>query len=580
MKLTLLFRMMNKTKYFFVFMLASMLHGCITDRYNLSKDIIAELCISPDGFSLGGDNNADIPLSQVIELKDSGELIVDAEGNYMFYKSCDTLKSTDIRVGQGSICSGVQASIPNRNIKDIATVTPMKRNPSYGNLEFSDYMSLEFDTDVMVDCVSDIVYVTSPMQIMIVSRLEQLAPFCDNVTLKYEVPSFYDLADESELTETVSKNEFNKVHRHYINIKGVNFKQVSKHPYEAIGFNGKTGVITMEGRIGVSGSSTVNIANYESAVSPKFTIQAMIDPIAVTDVKGNFNKSEVVKIDPIELDNLPDFLLNDEVVVDVENPIVRLSVDNEVPTDITLAAEFTGYRNKKAISKLNVGKDYGNQDIIVYGPVGNDTIRRTNVWISRKSVEIPDSVDDNVVLPEMNTLFRKMPQSIEVEAIAKTDPARLVVMSLTKTYHATPRYELAVPLRIGKEMKIVYEKSINDVHDYLKNVSVGSIDITCEAVNRIPLNLHVVGEAIDKYGHAVDGVIIHSEDVIPANSSKHIMLTLESADDEQAVQKVYKIKFKAYAESSEELEGQLLNVNQNLRLNDVRMVLKGARYRF
>lgn len=571
---------MNKTKYLFVSMLALMLHGCITDRFNFSKDVVAEICFSPDGFCLGGTSSADVPLSQVIELNDSGELVVDADGNYMFYKACDSLKSTDIRVGQGSICTGVQAVIPNKSLKGVATVTPMKRNPSFGNIEFSSYMDLDFNTDVMDDCVSDLIYVETPMRIMIIPTFEELAPFCDNVTLKYEVPSFYDLVDESELTETVNKSDFFKVHRHYINIKGVNFKKTSSRPYEKIGFDGKTGVITMEGRIGVTGTGIVNIANYDAASDPKFTIQAIIDPIGVTHVTGSFDKKENVSIDPIELNNLPDFLMNDEVVIDVDNPIVRLSVDNEVPTDITLDAEFTGYKNDQKISKLNVGKEYGTQPLMVYGPVGNDTIRRTNVWVSRKPVALPDSVDDNVVLPEMNNLIRKLPQRIEVEAVAKTDPARVVTMSLTKTYHATPRYEFAVPLRMGKDMKIVYEKSIEDIHEQLEHVSVESVLVTCEAVNNIPLDLHVVAEAVDMDGKPVLDVNILSEDIIPAHSSKNISITLECSGDTKAIQNVYQINVKAYAESSEALEGQLLNMNQNLRLNDLRMVLKNARYKF
>lgn len=574
------YTMMNKTKYFLMFFVAALLHGCVTDKYDLNKDVVAELCFAPGGFSLGGTNSADVPLSQVIELNDSGELVVDEQGNYMFYKRCDSLKSTEINVGQGSICNGVSV-IDTENMKDVSTVTPMKRNPALGNMSFNLAMDLNYKPDVMDRSLADLYYVNTPMmQIMIVSTFENVASFCDNITLKYEIPSFYDLVDESELTETISKNELYSVHRHYINIKGVNFKHTSSLPYEEIGFNKKTGAIVMRGRIGVTGSGIVNIANYEAAVNPIFSIQVMVGSLGVSDVVGCFDKSETISIDPIELDNLPEFLTNDEVVIDVENPIVRLTVDNEVPTDITLTATFAGYKDGEKISELKVGKQYGTPDITVYGPEGNDTIRRTNVWISRKPVELPDTVDDNVVIPEISNIIRKLPQYIEVEGIAKTDPSRVVSMSLTKTYHATPSYELAIPLRMGREMKIVYEETIDDIHDKLEKVSVESVVVTCEAVNNIPLNLHVVAEAVDANGNPVKDVDIYCGDVIPAHESKNITLTLDCNGNEKAIQNVYQINIKAYAESSAALEGQLLNMNQNLRLNDLRMVLKNAKYKF
>lgn len=223
-------------------------------------------------------------------------------------------------------------------------------------------------------------------------------------------------------------------------------------------------------------------------------------------------------------------------------------------------------RDGVEISQLKIGGDYGT-DTIYFGPQAVET-----VWISQQTTEIPDSVRENVVVDNIMTLLKKMPDEIKIDGLARTDSNAIVTMGLNRDYKVQPKYELSVPLMIGKDMKLVYRKEINNLHRQLKNVSVERLGMTATAVNSIPLDLNVAITAKDESDNMIDGIVLEQDKQIVAMGESEVELSITGNRDD--FNRLDKIEIKAYATANEQMVGLQLNERQALILENVRITVR------
>lgn len=559
------------------FLLLLLIQSCITDKYDFDKDMELSVHFSTDGLMLGGKNNADIPLSQVIELNENGQLTTDIEGNYLFYKSGDDMKSTEIRIGEGSLGLGTDTTIT-YHIKTGGKTT-IKPGRFLSEMNFSHSWDINYKNDHQGSSVRDFAYITTPMTIEVYTYFNEITDFTDNVTLTYEIPSYYDIADESQLSETLMPDELKREHYHVINIIGVDFKRTNLREGERIGFKSATGDMIMKGNVTVKGEAMIMESDYIKTKDPSMTSHIIVGSMGTTAVKGRFNKSERVSIDPISFENLPKFIQNDEVQIDIENPVVRLSLDNEAPFNVKMDASMIGYKNDKRISTLNVGETYGTEAILFAGADEIENPKCTNIWLSRIPLETPEYVDKNVVVSNMMDLIKTVPDRIEVLAEAHTDSTQEVTLSLGQTYKATPKYELVAPLKMGPNMKIVYTTEVDSLYDKLKDTNVGELYFNADVTNNIPLDLSIEVHPLNANGDILDNIQIITPESIPGLSTKNITFRLINSSDNQMSQ-ADRISIKAYALSSDKMAGQYLNKNQNIRLDNVKLQIKDTSINF
>lgn len=560
--------------FFFSFIL---LQSCVTDKFDFGKEVELSVHFSDDGLSLGGKNNADIPLSQIIELNDSGQLTTDPEGNYLFYKSGKDLEPVEVSIGQGNLGNAVDAIITDHIKSDENTVITKGR--FMDNLSFSQSWDIKYQNDHQEGAVRDFIYISTPMTIDVYSDFTGFTDFTDNVKLTYEVPSYYDLADKSQLTETLTADQLREEHHHVINIIGVDFKRTELREGEKIGFNNYTGEMIMKGCVTVKGESVISSADYQKTNDPIMKSHIYVGSLGTKLVTGRFDKNEKVDLDPVLFDNLPDIVEDDEVVVDVENPIVRMSLDNELPANVFMDASLRSFKNDKCITQLNIGKKYGTDPIVFAGADETNCPKRTNIWISRIPTAIPDSVSSNVVVSNMMDIIKTIPEKVEILATANTDSTQILTLDLVYKYKATPRYELVAPLKMGPNMKIVYNTDIDDLHEDLKDTNIGELYFNADATNNIPLDLTVEVHPLNAKGEELSSIQIVKPEAIPGMSTKNITFRLINSSDNQ-MKSLDRISIKAYATSNETMAGKYLNKSQNIRLDNVKLQIKDTSINF
>lgn len=562
--------------------------ACITDKYDFDKNITLGLSFAEDGLLLPCESDVDIPMSQLIELNDSSELRIDSlTGNYLFYKVKDNMDTVVVCMQRGSLCNGTMDELKFPLLHNSAVeLTPNKRNPEFASLNFETVIMPSFEPDQLKESIRELFYMKVNLDIDVTMNFANVEGFSYFNEIEYEVPFFFVVDDESELKENNIKAE--GLHTHRIHVVGVDFSRSSPYYGDKIGIDPISHRLVMQGGVRVRGTAkTVNIADFESSQNPEINYRVMVGTLGTLAVTGRFDQRESVSIDPIEFNSLPDFIRDEEVSLDIVNPVIRLSLWNQLPADISLNAILSGKREDVPISTLSIGADYGTRDIAFHGPeYGSGEGLRTNIWASRIAVEqLPDTVDENVVIPEVMNIVRRMPDIIEIQAYARTDSSKVITMSLSEEYKAVPSYELIVPLKIGKDMQIVYNKDFEDLNKILKHIDLNEILITAQADNRLPLDLKMKMEAYDIEGKEIMGLsydLPDTENPIPgmnpfelfADATNVVTFSIKNAGNQNCLQQLDHLRLKIYATSSLELEGQYLNRNQNLQLRNIKVLVK------
>lgn len=565
---------LSKSIYFSLVSLLALFTCCVTDKYDLEKDTSLGLSFSEKGFLIAGQSDIDIPMSQIVELNDSSELMVDHEtGDYLFYKCKDDMDTLSVFVAHGSLCNGTynELSFPLQN-NEAVTLTPSIRYPDYGTLEFVSTIEPSYSPDILKESIRELLYLTTSLYVDIEMGFENLAGFGYLDEISYELPSFYVTDHPEELME---KNvSVNGLHSHSIHVAALDFSQDKLLPNERIGIDPVTHQLVLKGEVRIKGKvKMANRKDFEQAANPTIHYRVMIGTLGTFAVRGRFYQHESVDISPIEFGTLPDFIKDEEVIIDVENPILKLSLYNEVPADISLHGLLQGFRDDEVISTLQIGSEFQQPSISFPGPEFGGNGRKSNIWISRVPVkDLPDSVTENVVMPDIMNLVRRMPDKIVANVYAVTDSNKVTTLSLSEHYNVVPSYELVAPLTFGKDMQIVYNKEFGGLNDKLKELNISEIELSAKAENKIPLDLDFSIKALD-----IDSIEIKGFDyVLPqlaANSTQEICIKVKTANDNNLFRLLDQLHLKIYARSSEKLQGNRLNRNQNLYLSNIKFKL-------
>lgn len=553
-------------RFFCIAATVSTMAACVDDKYDLSKDIDTNLSFSEDGIILPTSSTSDIKLSQVMELEENGQLKTDADGNYYFHKTGKTTKDPTIGIGLGSICNTVETNF-NYYMKEDPTLKIGDKYPdmNISTIEFTIKSTPEYHPDNLGMHVRELCYVHTPMVITISffdNNISKLAPHIEKI--KYTIPSYYVLEDESELVQTnVWTDRFNY---HTIRCKGVDFKAALKDG-EVARVDSKTGQLEFKGEIKMECFvDHAYMDEYEKIKNPYIQVRTTVGSLTTDKVEGRFEKSEYVDVEPITFESLPDMVNDEEVVIDIENPVVRLTVDNEVPARALINATMRAYRDGKETASLKIGEAYGTDSIKFEGG------KKQTVWVSRIPTALPETVSGNVVIPDMMKLLTVMPDKIEIDGWAHTDSNQVATMNLNKDYRVYPRYELLAPLVMGKNMKLVYRKSADNLHSKLKNLEVSQITMSAKAKSNIPLDLTTAMTAKDESGKTLENIKLKQEQTIKGMSESDVTLTMTGSIED--FQRVHSIEVTAYGDCNETLAGQPLNENQAIRLEEIKITVK------
>ena len=312
-----------------------------------------------------------------------------------------------------------------------------------------------------------------------------------------------------------------------------------------------------------SGNGSLNI-------TPTITLAEM----AVSEVYGTIQPDIDVKPTEVELNNLPDFLQDDEIRLDITNPVFSFNANNPLNTDVEMDGVLTGYKDGKVTKIVKIGSGNGGASITLK-PSGD---KQQTISIVRDEQTVVEANATKVVVPNLNDIIETIPDHINVELKPAVKTEQYYTVNLGQDYTLNSAYDIDIPLSFGSNLKIVYEETLDNFDLDLEDVDIKKAVLSINAVNTIPLAMEIKNEnvsALDANGNVikdidvtVEGTITESKDGKTEVSSALNVNLNETA--EGAISKLDGLKLKITAVPGQATDVQLLST-QWMQLKDMKL---------
>lgn len=224
-------------------------------------------------------------------------------------------------------------------------------------------------------------------------------------------------------------------------------------------------------------------------------VNVALKNIEFKSVYGKFNVDFGDKMDipNLALDDLPDFMKGDDVVLDILNPVLALSTESNIGIPIDATLSLTNYKNGNALTDNKINLDFS----LPKSESPND-IRTTSYWYSPSESGMPTGytfMDTNI-----QDLFKPIPDSVKISFNPIINTGYQHLIDLTAKYNLKVKYDITIPFNFGKDLSIVLKDTLEDVSLDLGDIDIntGALEITAKITNSIPLDLRLEMLMVDK----------------------------------------------------------------------------------
>lgn len=298
--------------------------------------------------------------------------------------------------------------------------------------------------------------------------------------------------------------------------------------------------------------------------------------LTANTVTGKFCPSINPTVNDINIaESLPDFLKDDEVRIAASNPTLRFTSDmTNIPVGINLSGDLTSVYTNASDNKL------------VSLPATSMEAKQNNTVYYYQGAAPYDPEGERVATDQakvtnLSSLIEKLPESIKVDlSNGKVNVQdKLYTIDLGRNYEANAAYSVFVPFEFNGGLTIVYNDSTSSMHDDLKDLkSNGTLKVTANVLNTIPLGLVIGLEARDVNGDVIPGITFTEANAEAGDGTneKASALTLSAKlTHEDDLSKIDRIYFKVRAESGNNGNHKLVST-QYLKLNDIKVRVEGG----
>lgn len=554
--------------------------SCVDNKYDLDKDIDMTVNVGGEHLTIPAGSSDTAYLSKIIEVEEGDILQPDATTRvYHLTKKDDinvepttvkevTIDETTTNLSSTEIVNVTSSS----NVEVPAPVT------TSGNFEAKSnnidealkelgalYAKTPVDLNLKIDFTN-----TGNLSFTKVKANKLKIVFPDYIVFKAEegIQGHELILDGQVLSEDGSS------YSRTLKVEGYEF---SKNPGSPVdGTLTIVGEISMEGDVvtsGISGSGTLSLVP-----------TAVLGEMTINFVNGVIQPNIKAETTNIELNDLPDFLKDEETRLDISNPVILLIAENPLATPVQIDAVLTPMKNNTQIEgkEVKIGEGYDKR------PIELAPNKKTLIALSRTG---ESSIEEatNVKVEDINNLLETIPDDIEVKLKPVVRKKDYYTAELGIAYEMPSSYEVDVPLSFEQGLNIVYNDSIQDLNKDLNDldkVGLKNVKVILSVDNAIPLKLQLKAENVqikDVYGNELSAVkkTIEEDKQYVAESTdgekpatSELVLNLTS-DDTAFLSKIDRICFKLTA-VPESATGVPLKDTQWLKVTSIKLSVPGG----
>lgn len=529
--------------------------SCVDNKYDLDKDIDMTVNVGGEHLTIPAGSSDTAYLSKIIEVKEGDILQPDAATRVYHLTKKDDINVEPTTVKEVTI----DETTTNLSSTEIVNVT------SSSNVEVSAPVTTSGDFEAKSNNIDEALkelgalYAKTPVDLNLkidftntgnlsftkVKANKLKIVFPDYIVFKAEegIQGHELILDEQVLSEDGSS------YSRTLKVEGYKFSEnpgSGEKPVDAT--LTIIGEISMEGDVvtsGISGSGTLSLVP-----------TAVLGEMTINSVRGVIQPNIEAETTNIELNDLPDFLKDEETSLDITNPVILLRADNPLETPVEVDAVLTPMKGNAQIDGKEVKVGSGNGKTPVVLASGENVIA-----LSRTGECTIEGVTSNVKVEDINNLLETIPDDIEVKLKPVVRKKDYYTAELGRAYDMPSSYEVDVPLSFEQGLNIVYNDSVQDLNKDLKDldkVSLKKANVLVTVDNAIPLKLQLKPENVlikDVYGNELSAVkkTIEEDKQYVAESAdeekpatSELVLSLTS-DDTAFLSKIDRICFKLTA---------------------------------
>lgn len=602
---------------------ALMIVSCTDSKYDLSN-LDKRIAIgSEQEFILPGNNSThNIVLDDVIDLKDNDVIKVDDAGNYYFSRGADESEVDAahpvveeiplVKIDEGN---DTDVDVSDFIIEDDGEARVLLARRAAGEIAFSsaakEIYKFNFSADETSNVVDMLMAKLRAGLNVTLTFTEELKAKLENIkVLRLGLPAFFNLDIELSTDYTFDKAtnsvEIKKLDAEGVtlraNLHGINFNQYTPEAPDMHGyylsFDKETGAVQLNGGV-------ILDLEYEAPATARSQAKAginenllimchsLIDEVTLTGAEGRFSPEiDLGSIGTFNVGDLPDFLDDEEVTLNISNPEIRLGISSNADLQGKIIdARIIAYdENNKELATVEIN------DFMINPHKGSfDESTKTNIVIS----DGKQSTNGGVICikpkegNKLANLLHKLPKSVSFECKAIADTAYAGTIDMGVPYTIQPSYEVYAPLSFDANSIVVYRDSITGWHEDLEDITLSKdsyVILTADVTNKLPVDLKFSAEAIDEKGNRLDNRLIDVNVTNADGSECNIAAGTDSApgltsikivlkqNDSSAFSIIDGIAFlaKAITPSDGRFDGvPLNNQKQTLKIDNIGIILKG-----
>lgn len=558
--------------------------SCVDNKYDLDKDIDMTINVGGEHLTIPAGSSDTAYLSKIIEVEEGDILQPDATTRvYHLTKKDDidvepttvkevTISETTTKLEETKIVNTTSSLINEDVTEGINTLGDFKAESNNIDEALKELGSLYAKTPVDLILTIDFAN-TGDLSFAKVKANNLKIIFPDYIVFKAEegIQGHELILDGQVLSENGSS------YSRTLKVEGYKFSEnagAGRKPNE--GTLTIEGVISMEGEVvttGVSGTGTLSLV-------PKTVLREM----TANNVTGVIQPEIKAETTNIELNDLPDFLKDEETRMDITNPVILLRAENQLETPVEVDAVLTPMKGNAQIDgkEVKVGSGYGKTPVVLAS--GKNVIA-----LSRTGECTIEGVTSNVKVEDINNLLETIPDDIEVDLQPVVRNEGYYTAELGRAYEMPSSYEVDVPLSFEQNLNIVYNDSVQDLNKDLNDldkVILKKANVLLTVDNAIPLKLQLKPENVlikDVYGNeltAVKKTIEEDKQYVTESTDGEKPVTSElvlnlTSEDTAFLSKIDRICFKLTAVPGS-ATGVPLKDTQWLKVTSIKLSVPGG----
>ena len=595
--------------------------ACVDNSYDLSEDLDLTMGLGSNGLSVPMGNVEKIYLNDILSVDESVKLdaanqyylVEDGTTNFDFTIDKVTTKvdNPTLRTDPG------KPALPFNTVCEILHAAGVSSIPVPADKIFSGEAEGTESMDFSVtDISSDIKAIHSvsftPLKVSL-----SLEWFKSNAALKFDLkelkevkitlPSILHVV-EGSVSEGWTLAEGNKLVAHSVAFNGANMKEIVSFMIDQAQLKDRSEIkngeltiypenlhITMKG-----GADFVSTGSFTMTSNDYMDVRLHIKVgtpgannktnVYVTRAKGVFDPLINPDVESIDIaSELPDFLQDPEVRVNVSNPTLKFNVypknNVQIPADVDFYATLHSIKDgQDQVSPVEFPKYtrlykntsnviYFHQDAAPYDPTGLET-------------DAPGKKVQTKKVDNISSLINVLPDRIEVDLGANGADKHIRVVgenevALGQKYSQAVDYTIYVPFEFKNGVTIVYTDETDGMNEDLKDYAADGIQISAEAENTIPLDLKATISAYDMNDKLIPGIQFEEVDVKAGGGTNATAVTTAltikaTLTDPNLLKKLDKLEFKinAASEATSNATHKLVST-QYVQLKNVKLKLVG-----